>query len=221
MSTHFDFFLSVCAHRAEKEFRGFTSSEDTCVPYSCAVHLGSGIKALLRLLVRKAGYHQTKLLPHRRIDTDLREKDNLAEAVIFTSFMQILIADCVFLWFVDGESLCPRPVSSRKYTHTHQRERESTPMGRCFGWAASYRFRTLSIVGHAVSFQPVCEIDLLWNWTWQLKHWKPQPAFVSADSYKLINTGFYSPRCSYGLNIDRLVTIAICMLVPLKGNYHL
>lgn len=74
MSTHFDFFLCVCAHGAEKEFRGFTSSEDNCVPYSCVVHSGLGIKTLLRLLARKAEYHQTKLLLHRRIDTDLTEK---------------------------------------------------------------------------------------------------------------------------------------------------
>lgn len=47
MSTHFDFFLSVYVHWAKKELRGFTSSQDSCVPYSCVVHLRLRIKSLL------------------------------------------------------------------------------------------------------------------------------------------------------------------------------
>lgn len=48
------------------------------------------------LLARKAEYHRTKLL-HRRTDTDLREKGNRGKTVIFSSFMQILIAISAFL----------------------------------------------------------------------------------------------------------------------------
>lgn len=96
-------------------------------------------------------------------------------------------------------------------THTHSPEGESKALEDalspelCLYWFPFSLFKTQTCKSEPDSsnIQSLCH------------------AFVSVDNYKLINMGFYSAECRYGLNIDRFVTIAICMLVLLKGNYHL
>lgn len=73
---------------------------------------------------KKAQYHQTKLSLVGRIDTDLVEK------TIQKTRPSSLLLLCMFrlqiVPFRDSrtKSLCPTPVSYRKHTHSHQRERE-------------------------------------------------------------------------------------------------
>lgn len=102
--------------------------------YLCSLQLCYTLKAwdkdpLMFSLARKAEYHQTKLKNWHWFE----RREVLVKAIIFTAFIQILIEDSAFLWFADGESLCPQLVSYRKYTRTLTREREQ-PLRRCFRW---------------------------------------------------------------------------------------
>lgn len=144
------FFLSW-VHWAEKEFRGFTGPEETCVPYSCVVHWRSGIGALLC----PPGWERqnitiTKLLLYRhgRIGTDLREKiiRQRLQSFLLLCKSWLQIRPLCDLWngrvFVLGQSAIGN-------THTHSPERDRATHGEML-WS-----RTPSIVGHTISFQPV------------------------------------------------------------------
>lgn len=155
MSTPFDFFLSVWVLWAEKEFRGFTSSKDTCVSLQLCCALKAGDKDSCASAGEKGrmspNCHQ--IVAAQKNWHWFEERDNLARAVILLLLCQVWEQILPFcdLWvmrvFVHGQSAIG---------NTHTREREQA-MGRCFGWGGSYRFvfRTL-VYSWSHSFLSAC-----------------------------------------------------------------